>query len=103
MRSLLADNAALGGPDGVDQHLHFRGIAQHGFQALQGEIQGQALADDLAADFERLKARSVRWGTPEWLELRQQTMQLKGTKGMTTRTQRNVYKTLKATGLHWLF
>jgi hypothetical protein len=66
-------------------------------------FQGQALADDLAADFERLKARSVRWGTPEWLELRQQTMQLKGTKGMTTRTQRNVYKTLKATGLHWLF
>lgn len=66
-------------------------------------FRGQALADDLAADFERLKAHSVRWGTPEWLELRRRTMQLKGTKGMTTRTQRNVYKTLKATGLHWLF
>ncbi len=66
-------------------------------------FQGQALADDLAADFERLKQGSLRWGTPEWLEMRQRTMQLKGTKGMTTRTQRNVYKTLKATGLHWLF
>jgi hypothetical protein len=66
-------------------------------------FQGQALADDLAADFERLKKRSVRWGSSEWLELRRQTMQLKGTKGMTTRTQRNIYKTLKTTGLHWLF
>jgi hypothetical protein len=66
-------------------------------------FQGQALADALVADFEHLKTRGVRWGTPEWLELRQQTMQLKGTKGMTTRSQRSIYKTLKATGLHWLF
>ena len=66
-------------------------------------FQGQGLADELAADFERLKESSLRWGTPEWLEMRQQVMKLKGTKGMTTRTQRSVYKTLKATGLHWLF
>jgi len=30
-------------------------------------------------------------------------MEVKGMKGWSTRHQRKVYKTLKATGLHWLF
>lgn len=61
------------------------------------------LADELNEAFDYLVEMSYRWGSPEWLELRHQSMQLKGMKGWSSRHQRKVYKTLKATGLHWLF
>ncbi len=61
------------------------------------------LANELNEAFEYLVEMSCRWGSPEWLELRRKTMDIKGMKGWSTRHQRKVYKTLKATGLHWLF
>ena len=61
------------------------------------------LAKQLNAAFDYLVGLSYRWGSPEWLELRRKSMDLKGAKGKTTLHQRKVYKTLKATGLHWLF
>jgi phosphatidylserine/phosphatidylglycerophosphate/cardiolipin synthase-like enzyme len=61
------------------------------------------LADELNEAFDYLVKRSYRWGSPEWLELRRKTMDIKGMKGWSTRHQRKVYKTLKSTGLHWLF
>lgn len=66
-------------------------------------FRGGELSAALAEDFEYLKTRSVRWGTPEWFELRRQVMAMKGTKGWTTRSQRSIYKTLRGTGLKWWF
>jgi len=66
-------------------------------------FKGDALADELNEAFDYLVGRSYLWGSPEWLEMRRKSMDIKGTKGFTTRQQRKVYKTLKATGLHWLF
>jgi phosphatidylserine/phosphatidylglycerophosphate/cardiolipin synthase-like enzyme len=66
-------------------------------------IQSQELVDDLNKAFDYLLAKSYRWGSPEWLELREKTMGISGMKGWSTRNQRAVFKTLKGTGLHWLF
>jgi len=66
-------------------------------------FKGEALAHELDEAFEYLVERSYRWGSPEWLELRRKTIDAKGMKGWSTKHQRKVYKTLKATGLHWWF
>jgi hypothetical protein len=42
---------------------------------------------------------SYRWGSPEWLDMRQRLGELGGTKGYTVRHQRGIYKTIKNTGL----
>ena len=61
------------------------------------------LAAELNEAFDLLVEMSYLWGSPEWLELRRKTLDIKGMKGFSTKHQRKVYKTLKATGLHWLF
>ena len=62
----------------------------------------EELAADLNASFDGLVAISYRWGSPEWLELRQRVMDLKGMKGNSTRNQRSWYKLLKKSGIIWL-
>ena len=59
----------------------------------------EELASELNADFELLKSRSYQWGSPEWLEFRRQVFELDGIKGSTSRSQRTIYKTLRAIGL----
>ena len=66
-------------------------------------FKSEPLADELNAAFDYLVAMSYRWGSPEWLEMRAKTIDARGMKGWSTKHQRKVYKTLKATGLHWLF
>ena len=66
-------------------------------------FRGGELAEDLLAEFEGLKSLSYRWGSPEWLKMRQEVMKLEGAKGLSTRQQRATFKTIKATGLIWLF
>jgi phosphatidylserine/phosphatidylglycerophosphate/cardiolipin synthase-like enzyme len=61
------------------------------------------LAAELNEAFDHLVDMSYLWGSPEWLELRSKAADIKGMKGFSTRHQRKVYRTLKATGLHWLF
>ena len=61
------------------------------------------LAAELNEAFDLLVEMSYLWGSPEWLELRRKTLDIKGMKGFSTKHQRKIYKTLKATGLHWLF
>ena len=61
------------------------------------------LLKDFEKDFELLKSKSLRWGSPEWLAMRKRTAALGGTKGTTTRYQRNVYEFLRGTGLKWYF
>ncbi|MCW8925037.1 MAG: phospholipase D-like domain-containing protein, partial [Xanthomonadales bacterium] len=65
-------------------------------------FQSGPLAAELDEAFDYLVKRSYRWGSPEWLELRRKTIDAKGMKGWSTKRQRGIYKTLKATGLHWL-
>lgn len=66
-------------------------------------FRGDKLAAELNEAFDYLVEMSSLWGSPEWLELRNKTIDAKGMKGWSTKHQRKVYKTLKATGLHWLF
>ena len=61
------------------------------------------LVRELVANTDYLTSLSYRWGSPEWLEMRQRLRELGGVKGRTTRNQRRIYKTLKNTGLMWLF
>ena len=51
--------------------------------------------------FDYLKARSYRWGSPEWLQMRSAVMNKSGMKAWGTRKQRFLYKLLKNTGLIW--
>jgi cardiolipin synthase C len=62
-------------------------------------FEGDELARDLHADFELLKSRSYLWGSPEWLEFRRQVFELDGLKGNTAKSQRAIYKSLRAVGL----
>jgi cardiolipin synthase C len=64
---------------------------------------GSELAEDLNKVFEDLKAKSYLWGSPEWLEMRKKVMEQKGMKASTTRKQRGIFKTLRNTGMEWLF
>lgn len=61
------------------------------------------LAQDLTHVFEALKADSYLWGTEPWLQMRKNLMSKDGIKASTTRKQRGIFKTTKATGIHWLF
>jgi phosphatidylserine/phosphatidylglycerophosphate/cardiolipin synthase-like enzyme len=61
------------------------------------------LANDIAENTDYLISLSYRWGSPEWMEMRRQLMELGGKKGYTVRHQRGIYKTIKNTGLMWLF
>lgn len=66
-------------------------------------FESPGLAEDMNDDFDSLVEKSYLWGSPEWLEMRRQTGELPGMKGYSVRNQRSLYKTLKATGLLWLF
>jgi phosphatidylserine/phosphatidylglycerophosphate/cardiolipin synthase-like enzyme len=65
-------------------------------------LRNPELLDDLDEAFEMLKAQSYRWGTPEWLQMRREVMEVDGIKGWSTRNQRGIFKFLRATGLEWL-
>jgi phosphatidylserine/phosphatidylglycerophosphate/cardiolipin synthase-like enzyme len=65
-------------------------------------LSNTGVLDDLDEAFEMLKAQSYRWGTPEWLQMRREVMEVDGIKGWSTRKQRGIFKFLRATGLDWL-
>jgi len=60
------------------------------------------LAADVHASFDGLIEISYRWGSPEWLQMRKEVMDLKGTKAKSTKNQRSWYKLFKNTGIIWL-
>ena len=65
-------------------------------------FQGDEVRDELADVFEKLKAKSYRWGTPEWLEMRRKVMESDSSKAGPARKQRGIYKTVKSLGLEYL-
>ena len=66
-------------------------------------IDDDALNQDLVDEFEWLKSQSYRWGSAEWLQMRNEVMKVSGLKGWSVRNQRLNYKLMKATGTDWLF
>ena len=66
-------------------------------------FRGDALYEDLSAEFDRLKTKSYAWGSPEWLEMRRALLKQGGIKPLSSRFQRWLYKVSKATGLEWLY
>jgi cardiolipin synthase C len=64
---------------------------------------GDELSENLKTVFEALKARSYLWGSPEWLEMRKNVMAQDGVKASSTRKQRELYNTLRSTGMKKLF
>ena len=66
-------------------------------------FESNELSEDLNKVFEDLKAKSYRWGTPEWLEMRKKVMAQDDIKASSTRKQRGLFKTLRSTGLEKLF
>ena len=63
---------------------------------------GDEVRDELADVFEKLKAKSYRWGTPEWLEMRRKVMESDSSKAGPARKQRGIYKTVRSLGLEYL-
>jgi putative cardiolipin synthase len=62
-------------------------------------LESEELTRRMNADFDLLKSRSYRWGSPEWLEMRQRLFQARGIKANTAKSQRGIYKFLRATGI----
>ena len=58
-------------------------------------------AADVHASFDELISLSYLWGSPEWLQMRREVMDVKGMKGKSTKGQRGWYKLFKKTGLIW--
>ena len=61
------------------------------------------LREEVIADFELLKSKSYRWGTPEWLAMRRRIMESDGVKASAVRNQRKIFRALRKTGLEYLF
>ncbi|WP_220718954.1 phospholipase D-like domain-containing protein [Agarivorans litoreus] len=66
-------------------------------------FQGEAFVGRLIQEFEKLKSQSSRWGSSEWLEMREKLREQGGMKGITTNNQRSIYKVLDKTGLKYQF
>ncbi|MEP4149296.1 MAG: phospholipase D-like domain-containing protein [Halioglobus sp.] len=66
-------------------------------------FRSESLTEDFLLDFEALKSKSYRWGSPEWLQMRRAVVEAGGTKGTTTKNQSNLFRLLRTTGLEWLF
>jgi len=65
-------------------------------------FRGQGLRDELVAHYEWLRRTALRWGSPEWLEMRRKLMATDGIKGSTTRKQRIIFRIVEGLGLEYL-
>ncbi|MGI9290321.1 MAG: phospholipase D-like domain-containing protein [Gammaproteobacteria bacterium] len=112
----LLDSTLLGGDTGYGNvHAKYIMTNNHGFvgttnfdyrSRLYNNEMGYFFASDelltdLDRDFEHLISRSYKWGSDEWLEMRRQLRESKGTKAGSAKNQRRNYKLLRSTGLKW--
>ncbi|CAM3032800.1 phosphatidylserine/phosphatidylglycerophosphate/ cardiolipin synthase family protein [Shewanella loihica] len=94
---VIADDKAFVGTTNLD----FRSLIYNnemGFFLFNGVV-----IKELNDQFELLKSQSTRWGSDEWLSMRHKVRESGGLKGMTTKKQRLIYKTLENTGLIYQF
>jgi cardiolipin synthase C len=66
-------------------------------------VSSPALLADMVAEFNWLKAKAYRWGSPEWLEMRRQIMDGKGPQTDLSNKQRKLYKSMLGLGTEYLF
>ena len=66
-------------------------------------FQDPQLVQDLNEVFEWLKATSYRWGTPEWLQMRNELTAGDSEKAIRVPQQRGLYKSMKGLGIIYLF
>jgi len=90
---IIIDDAGFVGTTNFDYRSRLRNNEMGFF------FESAELAQKLHDDFDLLKSRSYRWGSPEWLQMRREVFELGGMKGKTAKSQRTIYKTLRATGL----
>lgn len=94
---LLGDEAGFIGTANFDYRSRL-------FNNEMGFFFGSAgLREDLIADFELLKSESYRWGSPQWLEMRQRIIEERGVKASAVRNQRQIFRVLRKTGLEYQF
>ena len=62
-------------------------------------FRSEELVKDLAENTDYLIGLSYRWGSPEWLEMRQRMLEMEGAQASKVKKQRGLYKTMKKTGL----
>ena len=62
----------------------------------------EGLRDDLIKQFEKLKATSYRWGSPEWLKMRKALIEGESSKAGAARKQRRTFKIIRTLGLEYL-
>jgi cardiolipin synthase C len=65
-------------------------------------VSDPGLLHDMVAEFDWLKAKAYRWGSPEWLEMRKQIMDGKGPQADLANKQRKLYKTMQGLGTEYL-
>ena len=66
-------------------------------------FRSEELAEDINDNTDYLISLSYRWGSPEWLEMRQRMRESDGSKASAVRKQRGLYRTLEKSGLIWWF
>ncbi|MGF1695141.1 phospholipase D-like domain-containing protein [Vibrio lamellibrachiae] len=66
-------------------------------------LRGDTLIRELNEEFELLKSYSTRWGSDDWLQMRQLLREEGGMKGFTSDNQREIYDLLESTGLKYQF
>ncbi|MDO6685305.1 MULTISPECIES: phospholipase D-like domain-containing protein [unclassified Agarivorans] len=113
-----ADAAALGGETYygklhakfiVVDNFAFVGTTNLDFRSLlyNNEVgfffEGSGIVNRLNQEFDLLQSQSSRWGSDEWLEMRNKVREQGGMKGYTSDSQRGIYKTLDKTGLKYQF
>jgi len=112
------DAQALGGPTPygklhakflVTEHGGFVGTDNFDYRSrlLNSEIgyffRSDAAASRLNAEFDQLKAMSLRWGSEEWLALRRTVAVMPDQKGTSLRWQRRLYRVSRVLHLGWLY
>lgn len=63
----------------------------------------EKVSEQLLKSYDQLKSISLRWGSPEWLAMRQAVFTKDTVKTRTSRSQRTRFKIMKNSGLIWLF
>jgi phosphatidylserine/phosphatidylglycerophosphate/cardiolipin synthase-like enzyme len=64
---------------------------------------GEEVSNQLLDNYNELKTLSLRWGSPEWLQMRQDVFNSLNEKTATSKSQRARFQVMKNSGLIWLF
>ena len=92
---ILADDIGFVGTTNLDYRSRLYNN-EMGFFFKSSELEAE-----LITIFQDLKQDSYLWGSPKWLEIRENLRRAGGTKGKNTYKQRKTYKFLEESGIKW--